>query len=64
MTEDSLLLHAFGDRLAEAFLSIARYISEEVPIILEPLIDEGQSDIRTEMQRAREALGDLSFATV
>jgi len=81
MTEASLLLQAFGDRLAEvhisevntasrhdpiswnaviAFRSIARYIPQQVPIILEPLIDAGQSDIDTEIQRAREALDDLA----
>lgn len=78
MTEASLLLRAFGDRLAEvhmsevntasrhdpisriaalAFHSIARYIPDEVPIVLEPLIDKGQSDIRSEIERAYEALG-------
>jgi hypothetical protein len=81
MTEASLLLQAFGDRLAEvhvsevntasrhdpiswnavmAFRTVARYIPEEVPIILEPLIDMGQSDIETEIQRAREALRHLA----
>lgn len=81
MTEASLLLQAFGDRLAEvhisevntasrhdpislnaviAFRSIATYIPEEVPIILEPLIDAGQSDIATEIQRALDALSNLS----
>jgi hypothetical protein len=82
MTEASLLLKAFGDRLAEvhisevntasrhdpisrnaviAFQSVAKYIPEDVPIILETLIDEGQSEIPTEMQRAREALSDFSL---
>jgi hypothetical protein len=83
MTEASLLLQAFGRRLAEvhisevntasrhdpiswnaviAFRSIARYIPEEVPIILEPLIDAGQSDIETEIQRARDALVIYSYS--
>jgi hypothetical protein len=82
MTEASLLLQAFGDRLAEvhisevntasrhdpiswnaviAFRSIAHYIPQQVPIILEPLIDAGQSDIETEIQRARDALNDLTY---
>ncbi len=73
MTEASLLLNAFGDRLVEvhmsevntasrhdpislnavlAFSAIAASIPEEIPIILESLIDEGQSDIKTELQRA------------
>lgn len=80
MTEASLLLQAFGDRLTEvhisevntasrhdpislnaviAFRSIARYIPEQIPIILESLIDAGQSDIETEIQRARDALSNL-----
>jgi hypothetical protein len=73
MTEASLLLSAFSDRLAEvhmsevntasrhdpispnavmAFSAIAAAIPEEIPIILETLIDEDQSDIQTELQRA------------
>jgi hypothetical protein len=81
MTESSLLLGAFGDRLAEvhigevntasrhdpispnavlAFQSVAMHIPEEVPIILETLIDKGQSDIQREVQRAREALSVAS----
>jgi hypothetical protein len=79
MTEASLMLQAFGSRLAEvhvsevntasrhdpisrnaatAFQSIAQYIPQGIPIILEPLIDRGQSDIETEMQRAHEALAE------
>ena len=81
MTEASLLLQAFGGRLAEvhisevntasrhdpislnavmAFRKVAKYIPEQIPIILEPLIDAGQSDIDTEIQRARDALTNLS----
>ena len=81
MTEASLLLQTFGDRLTEvhisevntasrhdpissnaviAFQKVARYIPEEIPIILEPLIDAGQSDIDAEIQRARDALSTLS----
>jgi len=45
-----------------AFRSIAPHIPEQTPIILEPLIDVGQSDIPTELQRAREALNSLSRA--
>jgi hypothetical protein len=79
MTEASLLLRAFGDRLSEvhisevntssrhdpislnavtAFRSVASRIPEDVPVILETLIDCGQSDIITEIQRARDALTD------
>lgn len=75
MTEASLLLNTFGDRLVEvhmsevntasrhdpislnaviAFSAIAAAIPEEVPIILETLIDQGQSDIKTELQRAHD----------
>ena len=39
-----------------AFNSVAAAIPEEIPIILEPLIDQGQSDIETEIRRAHEAL--------
>ena len=81
MTEASLLLQTFRDRLTEvhisevntasrhdpissnaviAFRKVAKYIPEETQIILEPLIDAGQSDIETEIQRARDALGNLS----
>jgi hypothetical protein len=82
MTEASLLLSAFGDRLAEvhisevntasrhdpispnaviAFQSVARHIPDEVPIVLETLIDKGQSEIQRELQRAREALSVVSL---
>jgi len=45
-----------------AFRSVARYIPEQTPIISEALIDEGQSDIATELQSARESLRDLHLA--
>jgi hypothetical protein len=82
MTEASLLLRAFGDRLEQvhmsevntasrhdpisrnavrAFQYVAMYIPEMTPIILETLIDAGQSDIQTEIARAREALSARSF---
>jgi hypothetical protein len=82
MTESALLLHTFGDRLAEvhisevntasrhdpisgnaasAFQSVAKYIPAEIPIILEPLLDDGQSELEIEMRRAREALSVDSF---
>ncbi len=77
MTEASLMLEAFGNRLAEvhisevntasrhdpiswnavlAFQSVARYIPQDTPVILETLIDRNQSEIEIEMQRARSAL--------
>ena len=46
-----------------AFQSVARHIREEVPIVLETLIDRGQSEISTEVRRAREALSIMSFAS-
>jgi hypothetical protein len=73
MTEASLLLGAFQDRLAEihisevntasrhdpispnavsAFSSILHSIPEAVPVVLETLIDQGQSDVETELRRA------------
>ncbi len=39
-----------------AFQRIARYIPCATPIVLETLIDKGQSEIDIEMRRAREAL--------
>jgi hypothetical protein len=48
----------------KAFRSIAASIPEEIPVILEPLIDNGQSDIETELQRARDALSDLALVAV
>ena len=39
-----------------AFKFIANHIPESVPIVIESLIDEGQSDIRTEVESARESL--------
>ena len=39
-----------------AFRLVADLIPESVPIVLETLIDEGQSDISTEIDRARRAL--------
>lgn len=77
MTEASLLLNAFGDRLVEvhmsevntasrhdpispnaviAFSALAKFIPEDIPIILESLIDYGQSDVQTELQQAHNAL--------
>jgi hypothetical protein len=47
---------------AKAFQAVARYIPETIPIILEPLIDQGQSKIETEIKRARNALGRASSA--
>jgi hypothetical protein len=75
MTEASMLLRAFGDRLAEVHMSevntasrhdpislnavaafgmIAGSIPEDVPVIIESLIDQNQSDVDTEMRRALE----------
>jgi hypothetical protein len=39
-----------------AFQSVAKHIPDDVPIVLETLIDKGQSEIQREVQRAREAL--------
>lgn len=40
----------------EAFQSVANLIPEHVPVILETLIDQGQSDIPTELDHAIQAL--------
>ena len=39
-----------------AFKSVANYIPESVPIVIESLIDEGQSNIRKEVENAQESL--------
>lgn len=43
-----------------AFSAVASLIPEETPIILESLIDRGQSDIETEIQRAQEAFAPVA----
>jgi hypothetical protein len=40
----------------QAFQPVSRYIPEAVPIILETLIDAGQSTVEAEIERARQAL--------
>jgi len=40
----------------QAFQAVAAYIPEHIPIILETLIDQGQSTMEFEMERARESL--------
>lgn len=40
----------------EAFQSVAELMTEDVPVVLETLIDQGQSDIHTELARAAAAL--------
>lgn len=47
----------------QAFRRVAGYIPEDVPIILEPLIDAGQSDVVAEMERAG-AVFDPAMALV
>jgi hypothetical protein len=46
----------------QAFQSVANYIPDNIPIIIESLIDEGQSDIPTERESAREALVNMSLS--
>jgi hypothetical protein len=43
-----------------AFASVAASIPEHVPIILESLIDQGQSDIATEISRARDVFAEMA----
>ena len=83
MTEASLLLCAFQDRLAEvhmsevntasrhdpistnavsAFSSVLSSVPEAVPIVLEPLIDQGQSDVETELRRANDVFAVVAAA--
>ncbi|MBL8174718.1 MAG: hypothetical protein JNK48_08610 [Bryobacterales bacterium] len=77
MTEASLLLRAYGGRLAEvhvsevntasrhdpislnavrAFQPLAPHIPASVPVIIESLIDQGQSNITHEVARVEESL--------
>jgi len=48
----------------EATRRVAHLIPEDVPIILETLIDQGQSTIETEIQRATQALIPVFSVTV
>lgn len=43
-----------------AFSTLMAAIPEEVPIILETLIDQGQSDVQTELRRANEVFGAVA----
>lgn len=43
-----------------AFQKVASLIPPQVPIVLEPLIDNGQSELEAEIARARRALSDES----
>ncbi|MEQ1949110.1 MAG: hypothetical protein ABL995_18100 [Bryobacteraceae bacterium] len=43
-----------------AFSSVLASIPEHIPIILEPLIDQGQSDVLTEIQRAMDVFAAVA----
>jgi hypothetical protein len=43
-----------------AFSSIMAAIPEDLPIILATLIDQGQSDVQTEIRRANEVFGAVA----
>jgi hypothetical protein len=81
MSEATLLLEAFGSRLAEihisevntasrhdpismnavrAFQGVLAEVPEEVPVIIESLIDQGQSSLEAEMERAAKAMSRLA----
>jgi len=45
-----------------AFRSILRSIPETIPIVLESLIDQGQSDIETELKRANDVFAVVAAA--
>ena len=55
------LVQMDGNAVA-AFGGVARLIPEDVPAILEPLIDEGQSDVGAELERARAVFGAVAQA--
>lgn len=77
MTEATLILRRFGDRVRQlhvsevnersqhdplsassidAFQSVAHLLPADVPAILEPLIDQGQSNIEAEIEKAAAAV--------
>lgn len=45
-----------------AFRSVASLVPEHIPVVLETLIDQGQSDVLTEVGRARRALDQTVYA--
>jgi len=45
-----------------AFRSVASLVPDNIPIVLESLIDQGQSDVLTEVDRARRALDQTMCA--
>lgn len=48
---------------ARAFQAVSRYIPDNTPIVIESLIDQGQSDVLAEVRSAREALeSELTLA--
>jgi hypothetical protein len=47
-----------------AFRSVAALIPEQIPIVLETLIDQGQSEIPTEIDRARRSLDRAEVTAV
>ena len=49
-----MLRNRYSRNAVAAFSSVLTAIPEDIPISLEPLIDEGQSDVRTEIERAQE----------
>lgn len=48
----------------QAFKLVADYIPDNVPIVIESLIDQGQSQVQTELESARESLTGNSLAVV
>ena len=48
----------------KAFQSVAKLIPDNVPIILESLVDEGQSSISAEIMRASRALDPVREGSV
>ena len=55
---------ALSEDAVEAFQSIAGSIPENIPVILESLIDRGQSDIATEIRQARRALPSRTLSVL
>jgi hypothetical protein len=51
-----------SNNAVSAFSSVLSSIPEAVPIVLEPLIDHGQSDVETELRRAHEVFAVTTVA--
>ena len=56
----AMLRNRFSRNAVAAFSSVLTAIPEDILIILEPLIDEGKSHVRTEIERAQEVFNAVA----